>query len=104
METRGRGAKRPRENPGRGKVVTVEMPLVCLEVDPTGTKKHSVRLYVERRSQVWLHLDDANWEVKDMYAQYMLKGVAHVSPDDEGPSAASPVDAEPPVEADPIVN
>jgi len=88
IKTRGRGAKRKRTNTGRGKVVTVQLPLEPPEVNPFCIETRTARLYVQHSSQIWLHIDDVNWAVKYMYAQYVLKGVAHVSPDDAGPSAA----------------
>ena len=66
-------------------------------MDPTCTYKHKARLLVVHRSQVWLQIDDVNWAVKYMYSQHVLKGVAYVSPDDAGPSAADEV--EPPAHA-----
>ena len=96
-KTRGSGVKRQKNTATVGKVVTVELPLRSPEMDPTCKHKYKARLFVEHRSQVWLHLDDVNWAVKYMYSQYVLKGVAYVSPDDAGPSAADEV--EPPVHA-----
>ena len=61
-------------------------------MDPTCKHKYKARLLVVHRSQVWLQIDDVNWAVKYMYSQYVLKGVAYVSPDDAGPSAADEVE------------
>ena len=96
-KTRGSGVKRSRNLANNGKVVTVELPLMSPEMYPNCKHKYKARLFVEHRSQVWLHLDDVNWAVKYMYSQYVLKGVAYVRPDDAGPSAADEV--EPPAHA-----
>ena len=95
IEEAGRGRKRTRgqlkkTNAARGKLLTVELPATCPELDPKSTEKRNVTLLIQDRKTVWLLLEDVDWAVKYMYAQNLLKGVASVSPEDEGPQAESP--------------
>ena len=86
-KTCGRGVKRTRRGKKPcGKVVQIDVPLECPEANPDCKEKRAARFYVIHRSQVWLQLDNVNWALKYMYAQYVLQGVAHVSSDDVGPS------------------
>lgn len=93
IETRDRGVKRRHIKAG-GKVLNIEFPLECPEASPKCKEKRVARVYVEHKSRIWLHLDDVDWALKYMYAQYVLQGVAYVSPDDAGPSAADAVESE----------
>ena len=95
IEGADRGRKRARgqvkkANAARGKLLTVELPATCPELDPNSTEKRNVTLLIQDRKTVWLLLEDVDWAVKYLYAQNMLKGVASVSPEDEGPQAESP--------------
>ena len=90
IKTRGRGVKRKKHKTG-GRVLSCEFPLECPEANPGCKEKRVARLFVERKNRIWLHLDDVDWALKYMYAQYVLQGVPHVSPDDAGPSAAAAV-------------
>ena len=95
IEENGRGRKRSRgqlkkSNVAKGKLLTFEMSATCPEFDPNSTEKRNVTLLIQDRKTVWLLLEDVDWAVKYLYAQNMLKGVASVSPEDEGPQAESP--------------
>ena len=95
IEENGRGRKRSRgqlkkSNVAKGKLLTFEMSATCPEFDPNSTEKRNVTLLIQDRKTVWLLLEDVDWAIKYMYAQNMLKGVASVSPEDEGPQAQSP--------------
>ena len=95
IEEAGRGRKRTlgqakKTNAARGKLLTVELPATCPELDPNSTEKRNVTLLIQDRKTVWLLLEDVDWAVKYLYAQNMLKGVAGVPPEDEGPQAESP--------------
>ena len=59
---------------------------------------------------IWLSIDDVDWAMKYLYAQYMLKSVQVLPDDDPGPSgapaeSAAPAAAEsaaaPPAETEP---
>ena len=91
IKARGRGAKRPRKRTTCGTALNIDFVLECPEASPGCKEKRVARLYVIHKSQIWLHLDDVDWALKYMYAQYVLQGVPHVSPDDAGPSAAAAV-------------
>ena len=95
VEGADRGRKRSRgqakkANAARGKLLTVELPATCPELDPKSTEKRNVTLLIQDRKTVWLLLEDVDWAVKYLYAQNMFKGVASVPPEDEGPQAESP--------------
>ena len=86
----GNGNKRTRyyKNHCKKTCVTLQMPERCPEQDPKCTELRTIKLFIEDRKQIWLHLDDVEWAVKYLYAQNMLKGVPLVSPDSAGPGGA----------------
>ena len=63
------------------------MPYECLEVDPNGTKRRNVSVYVEDRKTIWLSIDDVAWAVQYLYTQNQLKGIPIVAANDAGPGA-----------------
>ena len=85
--TKHQGQKRMRyyTNHARGTVHTVRMPARCPEEDPGCTDVREVRLYVQDRKTIWLHIDDVEWAVKYLFAQSELKGVPEVDDDSTGP-------------------
>ena len=84
------GVERTRyyKNHCKNTVVTVSMPVRCPEEDPKCTDLRKIKLFIEDRKQIWLHLDDPPWAVQYLYVQNMLKGVPLVSPDSAGPGGA----------------
>ena len=84
------GVKRTRyyKNLCKNTVVTVNMPVRCPEQDAACTDLRRVKLLIEDRRQVWLHLDDLAWALQYLYVQNMLKGVPLVDPDSAGPGGA----------------
>lgn len=82
--------KRTAETKANGRFLTVEMPEICPELDPQSKARRKVLLLVYRKDQVWISFDDVNWAMRYLYAQYCLKGVAHVPADDGGPQCDSP--------------
>ena len=85
-----RGVRRSRyyKNFCKNTVVTVSMPARGPEQDPTCTDVRRVKLFIEDRKTVWLHLNDVPWAVQFLYVQNMLKGVPIVPPDSAGPGGA----------------
>ena len=45
-------------------MIAVDVPARGPEEDPWCTELRKVRLYVQDRRKVWLHLDDLEWAVK----------------------------------------
>ena len=66
------------------------MPYECPEVDPNGTKRRNVSVYVEDRKTIWLSIDDVAWAVQYLYTQNQLKGIPMVAANDAGPGAPPP--------------
>ena len=85
--TKRQGQKRMRyyTNHARGTVQTVSMPVRCPEEDPGCKDFRKVRLYVQDRKTVWLHIDDVEWAVRFLFVQSQLKGVPVVDEDSTGP-------------------
>ena len=65
------------------------MPERCPEQDPLCQEVRKIKLFIEDRKQLWLHLNDMDWAVRYLYVQNMLKGVPMVSGDSAGPSGSS---------------
>ena len=86
-KVRGEGNKRTRyyKNLAVGKIVPVDMPVRCPEEDPQCTDVRTIRVYVENRMQIWLHLADVEWAVRYLYVQNLLKGVPLISDESTGP-------------------
>ena len=82
---------KPRSNQAKGKILEVEMPVQCPEVDPEEVGgKRTVSMYIVDRQQLWLDSHDVDWAVRYLYVQNLLRGVPLVSPTDEGPGPSSP--------------
>ena len=84
------GVKRNRyyKNHVKNTVVTVNMPMRCPEQDPTCQDVRRIKLFIEDRKQIWLHINDVPWAVQYLYVQNLLKGVPIVHPDSAGPGGA----------------
>ena len=78
---------RYRANAAKHCVSSFDVPYTCPEVDPIGTKKRTVTVYVHDRKQIWLSIDDIAWAVEYLYTQNRLKGIPVVADDDAGPGA-----------------
>ena len=72
--------------PGTGRILKIEMPKKCPDAFPDCAEKCIVTVFVHDKRTVWLHIDDVNWAIQYMYAQNVLKGVAHVPSDSVGPA------------------
>ena len=90
----GRAAKLQRwrytRNAAKHCISTLDMPYECPEVDPTGTKRRNVSVYVEDRKTIWISIDDVAWAVHYLYTQSHLKGIPMVAANDAGPGAPPP--------------
>ena len=71
-------------------ISTLDMPYECLEVDPNGTKRRNVPVYVEGRKTIWLSIDDVAWVVQYVYTQNQLKAIPMVAANDAGFGAPPP--------------
>ena len=78
------------DNKANNRLVTVTVPAVSHEEDPTITTTITIQLYVVGRRQLWLDIDDMEWALRFLRMQFVLKGVPIVSPDDSGPSFLTP--------------
>ena len=90
----------PKSNHAKQKVLEVEVPENCPEVDPRGLETRTVSLFIIDRKQVWLCADDIDWAVRYLYAQNFLRGVPLLDPTDQGPGSPAstvldPADAGP---------
>ena len=80
--------KRVRYTSGRTRVI-VEIPFPN---DPPQVRKDDdegrmIKLYIEDRKKIWLHVNDLSWAVRWIYAQIQLKGVEWIDPESTGPSS-----------------
>ena len=69
--TKGQGQKRTRyyANCAKATAQTVSMPVRCPEEDPVCTDVRRVRLHVQDRKTIWLHIDDVEWAVRFLFMQ-----------------------------------
>merc|ERR1712187_227081 len=72
-------------NHARNTTISVAMPARCPEEDPGSTQVRSIRLYIENRKTIWLHIDDVEWAVRYLFVQNHLQGVPLVSDESPGP-------------------
>ena len=82
----GQKRKRTRATHPKDPVLTVSMPVRCPEEDPVCTDVRRVRLHVQDRKTIWLHIDDVEWAVRFLFMQSHLKGVPLVRDDSTGPA------------------
>ena len=83
------GRARYYTNKAKHFVVSVNTPSRPPEIDPNCMQMRPIRLYIEDRMQVWLHVDDVAWAVEYLFHQVRLKGVPKVEAHDRGPSHAA---------------
>ena len=84
-----RGRVRYYQNKCKHAMVTVNLPSRPPELEPNCTSMRAVRLFIEDRQQVWLHVDDVAWAVEYLFHQVRNKGVSAVPANDPGPSHAA---------------
>ena len=87
--------RRTRANPCKGKVFKCNCSSLCPEAYPGNKETRCISLLILDHQTVWLSIDDVDWAIKYLYAQYMLKNVAVVLPSDTGPSGAPPAAGNP---------
>ena len=92
---RGRVAHRSRyyRNSAKHRIATLDMPARCPEEDPGCKEVRKVRLHIEDRKTIWLHIDDVEWAVKYLFVQHQLKGVPMIAEEDVGPAVVTPATA-----------
>ena len=78
--------RRSRANPRKGKIFTFNMPSLCPEAFPTNKATRRISLLMLDHQTIWLSIDDVDWAIKYLYAQYALKNVRVLADDDSGPS------------------
>ena len=86
-KTKSQGKKRKYyyTNHARNTTISVAMPARCPEEDPGCTQVRPIRLYIENRKTIWLHIDDVEWAVRYLFVQNHLQGVPLVSDESPGP-------------------
>ena len=108
---RGVVAERPtRANPCKGKVFTCNCPSVPPEAFPSNKETRCISLLALDHQTIWLSIDDVDWALKYLYAQYMIKmdevlpadgpGQHGVPAESAAPAAAESA-AAPPAETEP---
>ena len=75
------------KNACKKSIVEIEFPEHTPEVAKDGKDVRKIRLYIEDRLKVWLHIDDVPWGVKWMYMQYVVKGDPLAATDSSDPSS-----------------
>ena len=102
--------RRTRANPCKGKVFKCNCPSVCPEAYPSNKETRCISLLVLDHQTIWLSIDDVDWALKYLYAQYMVKmdevlpadgpGQHGVPAESAAPAAAESA-AAPPAETEP---
>ena len=80
--------RRTRANPCKGKVFKCNCSSLCPEAYPGNKETRCISLLILDHQTVWLSIDDVDWAVKYLYAQFQLMGVPVVEPEDPGPQHA----------------
>ena len=80
--------RRSRANSCKGKIFTFDLPSFCPEAFPTNKETRCISLLMLDHQTIWLSIDDVDWVVKYLYAQYMLKSIQVLPDDDPGPCGA----------------
>ena len=102
--------RRTRANPCKGKVFKWNCPSLCPEAYPGNKETRCISLLILDHQTIWLSIDDVDWAVKYLYAQYMVKmdevlpadgpGQHGVPAESAAPAAAESA-AAPPAETEP---
>ena len=77
--------RRTRANPCKGKVFKCNCSSLCPEAYPGNKETRCISLLILDHQTIWLSIDDVDWAVKYLYAQYALKNVRVLADDDSGP-------------------
>ena len=101
---------RTRANPCKGKVFKCNCSSLCPEAYPGNKETRCISLLILDHQTIWLSIDDVDWAVKYLYAQYMVKmdevlpadhpGQHGVPAESAAPAAAESA-AAPPAETEP---
>ena len=59
-----------------------------LEEDAERTEARQIKLHIVDRKEVWFHIDDVEWAVRNLYVQIFLNGVPLVPDGSTGPGNA----------------
>ena len=73
----------------KNSIVEVPFPERPPEVAKDVGDVQTIKLYIEDRKKIWLHIDHVPWALRWMYIQIQLKGVPLVDADSAGPSSPS---------------
>ena len=102
--------RRSRANPCKGKIFTFDLPSFCPGAFPNNKETRCISLLILDHQTIWLSIDDVDWAVKYLYAQYMVKmdevlpadhpGQHGVPAESAAPAAAESA-AAPPAETEP---
>ena len=82
-----KGRTRYYQNRAKNCIITVNMPIRCIEIDPNCTQMRPVKLFVTDRKTVWMSVDDVEWAMRYLFNHNQLKGVPLVGDSDAGPGA-----------------
>ena len=83
------GRARYYSNMAKHNIVTVNVPRDPPEIAPNCTQMRPIKLFIQDRKTLWLHVDDVAWAVEYLFAQVRFKGVPMVDDNDPGPSGAA---------------
>ena len=61
---------------------------MCQEAYPGYSDRRRISILLLDHQTIWLSIDDVDWAVKYLYAQFQLMGVPVVEPEDPGPQHA----------------
>ncbi len=76
-------------NAAKHSIVTVYVPRDPPEVDPNCTQMRPVKLFINDRKTLWLHVEDVAWAADYLFAQTRSTCVPAADDNDPGPSGAA---------------
>ena len=79
------GRKRYYRNKAKNCITTVNVPSRPPEIDPDCRQLRAIKLFIQDRKTVWLHVDDLPWAIEYSFNQVRCKGVPAVDANDPGP-------------------
>ena len=82
------GARTSKSHRNKHKIVSLDFPTVCPEAYPGNTDRRRISILLLDHQTIWLSIDDVDWAVKYLYAQFQLMGVPVVEPAAPGPQHA----------------
>ena len=77
--------RRSRANPCKGKIFTFNMPSLCPEAFPNNKATRCISLLMRDHQTIWLSIDDVDWALQYLHAQYALTCFRVLADDDKGP-------------------